>query len=161
SANTAALMAQMGFESLAIGTLDASGSELDTAFNASGTPAGTNYLTGISASINDSTSQLISGEDKTYLAGSKNVGGLNQVFVTRLKADGTLDTAWGTGGTVVVRPGTAVSSEVAKIRVDANGKILILGNLKSTANAKIDSFLMQLNANGTLDTSFGADDPSN
>ena len=80
------------------------------------------------------------------------VGGLffsinntTRYFVTRLNADGTLDTTFNTG--------SGPSGPVYAAIVQPNGKILIAGEFTSV-NGVTRNFLARLNANGSLDTSF-------
>ncbi|ULA64539.1 MAG: hypothetical protein LZF86_140065 [Nitrospira sp.] len=71
--------------------------------------------------------------------------------LARYHSDGTLDSSFGTGGTVVtsLTSGNDVGNMVA---VQADGKILVAGTAGSNAA------LMRYNANGTLDTTFGGGD---
>jgi len=76
--------------------------------------------------------------------------GRQQFIVARFNPDGTRDTAFGTNG--LVQPsdfgGTNASAESVALQPD--GKIIVGG----TANGK--GTVVRLNANGTLDTSFGS-----
>jgi uncharacterized delta-60 repeat protein len=71
----------------------------------------------------------------------------NQVRgITRLNADGTLDTSFNTGG-------SGTSSSVYDIVVLSNGKILIAGTFVSYDGMPVNG-LARLNSDGTLDTTF-------
>ncbi|MCC6140143.1 MAG: DUF4347 domain-containing protein [Nitrospira sp.] len=71
--------------------------------------------------------------------------------LARYHSNGTLDSSFGTGGTVVtsLTSGNDVGNMVA---VQADGKILVAGT------AGPDAALVRYNANGTLDTTFGGGD---
>jgi uncharacterized delta-60 repeat protein len=81
----------------------------------------------------------------------------HQIFaVTRLTADGQVDTSFGTGGkvqTAISEVSYLNSDEINAIAVDANGKILVAG---STGQYIINDFAVaRYNADGSLDSSFG------
>jgi uncharacterized delta-60 repeat protein len=80
------------------------------------------------------------------------VGGMDdqyQAVVARFELDGQMDPTFGTSGVAVISPPTtSVSDEVRAIAVQADGKILVIWSL--------DIFrVTRLNADGTLDSSFG------
>ncbi|KAF0165884.1 MAG: Ig family protein [Rhodocyclaceae bacterium] len=80
--------------------------------------------------------------------------GLNADFaVTRYNADGTLDTGFGSGGTVLSPVG--ISDDYGRsIAVQADGKIVLAGS--TFDGVKYDFALTRYNANGTLDAGFGS-----
>lgn len=107
----------------------------------------------------------------TYNVGYQVVSDTNRaVLVTKSKADGSLDTAFGTDGravidlvktfheTVTTNPG---AKEVARgVTVDKLGRILVVGEVEgdqsSAATASdTDVFVARVHPNGNLDTSYG------
>lgn len=86
---------------------------------------------------------------------------LNTFAVTRYLPNGTLDTTFSQDGKVTIDFGAqfldAVASDVA---VQSNGRIVVVGHvsqLNGISQTSIDNHIAiaRLNANGTLDTSFG------
>jgi uncharacterized delta-60 repeat protein len=75
-------------------------------------------------------------------------------FIIRLDASGNLDNTFSGDGKVVIMRATG-ANDVKKILLTANGKIVLAGN--TTENSKHDYLVMQLNADGSFDTSFDGD----
>ena len=75
--------------------------------------------------------------------------GNNEGLVARYKADGTLDTAFGTGGHVVVFPG-AWSFRVTSVYVQSDGRLLVAGHGSMASVAKV----VRLHTDGSVDRSF-------
>ena len=78
-------------------------------------------------------------------------GGGADFAVARYNEDGTLDQNFGEGGKIRVNFGGVDSARDLVIQED--GKILVVG----AANNQQDFGLLRLNANGSVDTSFGSD----
>lgn len=91
--------------------------------------------------------QTVNGEERFVVAGGDKCGTANCVRVERYKTDGTLDTAFGTGG-VTLMPAAAWTANVIAIQ-PADQKILLAGSMSGP------SPVARLNADGTPDTSFG------
>lgn len=109
----------------------------------------------------------------TYNVGFQVVSDANRaVLITKSKADGSLDTSFGTaGGRVTIdlvktfhaslNPATAGAKEHAKaVAVDKLGRILVLGEIEGDQSdaataSDTDLFVARLHPNGALDTSFG------
>lgn len=100
--------------------------------------------TGVVGSVSAITLQpdgkiLIGGQISSY-------DGVARSGIARLHPDGTLDTSF--------NPGTGVGNAIVSlIAVDPNGKILVGGNFPSF-NGAATPFLVRLNANGSVDSSF-------
>lgn len=109
----------------------------------------------------------------TYNVGYQVVSDTNRaVLVTKSKADGSLDTSFGTDGRAVIdlvkafheavttNPG---AKEVARgVTVDKLGRILVVGEIEgdqSSAASAVDTdvFVARLHPNGNLDASYGTD----
>jgi uncharacterized delta-60 repeat protein len=65
--------------------------------------------------------------------------------IARLNADGSLDTSF--------NPGTGTNNTVAKVQLQSDNKILIVG-LFTSYNGTSRNFIARLNTNGSLDSSF-------
>jgi uncharacterized delta-60 repeat protein len=74
--------------------------------------------------------------------------------LVRYNANGTLDTTFATGG-ILLLDAAAQYGQVSDMRVLANGKILLAGSIQTNSTTYSDFGLVQLNADGTYDTSFG------
>jgi uncharacterized delta-60 repeat protein len=73
---------------------------------------------------------------------------LSDFNVGRVNTDGTLDTGFGANGIVQLPPG-----RYSKVKIQPDGKILIAGNDQTSSTCEI--LLVRLNADGSLDQSFG------
>ncbi len=103
------------------------------------------------------TAVLSSGQ--ILLAGSTGTianDGQGQFFLERLNADGTIDTNFGTNGSVVTSIGNF--SFATSLLVQSDGKIVLGGaTVDSLPNISSASFaLARYNSNGLLDTTFGS-----
>jgi uncharacterized delta-60 repeat protein len=88
-----------------------------------------------------------------------------QAMLARFNSNGTLDTTFGNGGMLLFSPpldpsqsaagqieaGAAVNSLV----LEADGSVVVVGYVNSSANNVGDGFVAHFNANGILDSSFG------
>src|SRR5690348_16489289 len=106
-------------------------------------------------------------DGKIIWVGSQNTPGFPafgtfSFAVARFNANGTLDTSFGTGGQASVEffaPPMQGAQEFARaVLVQPDGKILVAGSARQgqIRFAPIQGALARFNANGTLDTSFGA-----
>lgn len=76
-------------------------------------------------------------------------------YILRLAADGSLDTRFNSGGTGIGGDGTSNNTYVDVLAVQADGRILLGGVFTSyNGNIAIPNYLLRLNADGSLDTSF-------
>ena len=76
--------------------------------------------------------------------------------LTRYDNDGTVDAAFGTAGVVVLKdqlPVTPLLTSWSSPQVQPDGKILIIA--QESGDFASSGFLLRLNADGTLDTTFG------
>ncbi len=75
--------------------------------------------------------------------------------IVRYNPDGSPDSSFGAGGIVTTRVGTVASIGEA-VNIQANGKIIVAGSSYSGSAAERNDFgALRLNADGTLDFSFG------
>ncbi len=97
-------------------------------------------------------------DGKIVLAGTVDTTGTgNYNFsVVRYNPDGSLDTSFGTGGIVTIVPTTWFYNEIWSVAIEADGKILLGGNVDHTNLGYMSFAVTRLNSNGSLDTSFGS-----
>jgi uncharacterized delta-60 repeat protein len=82
--------------------------------------------------------------------------GVGEIAVYRLNSDGTLDTTFGTGGSMVFQfeqGTTALSSSATALAVESNGDVVVGGY--GFDGAAIQPALARLLPDGTLDSTFG------
>ena len=96
---------------------------------------------------------LLNKEGKIVLFGSSTLGNL---IVTQLNTNGSLDTLFGTNGTTQVDFG-GTESTFSDFAIDSQGRIVIVGNTTVGGPMPLFFAMARLNANGSLDTSFGTD----
>ena len=106
-----------------------------------------------------------SGADKAYAValqtdGKIIVGGMTTSAATgkdfaclRYNSDGSLDSTFGTGGIVTNDVQTGSDDVVYSIAIQSDGKIILAGYSDDGSNK--NAALIRLNANGTLDNTFG------
>ncbi|MBI2960352.1 MAG: hypothetical protein HYY28_08565, partial [Betaproteobacteria bacterium] len=103
---------------------------------------GNNYAYGVA----------IQSDGKIVVTGSARDGTNNKFSVARYNADGTLDSGFGNGGTVMTAFGTSYDEPYA-MALQADGKIVVAGYTRGTT---WDFALARYEADGKLDTGFGA-----
>ena len=81
--------------------------------------------------------------------------GFKNMYLTKYKKDGTLDTSFGVAG-IVIYTGSTGDSEGSSIALDGNGNIYISGYQYIDPINKKDATIWKYNSSGVLDTSFGA-----
>lgn len=94
----------------------------------------------------------------TILPGGKMVlaGGIyNDFAAAQLNENGTLDPAFGNGGTAVVAVSTGNWDSATAVARQADGKLVLGGWVYSGNSSSADFAALRLNANGSLDNGFG------
>ena len=104
----------------------------------------TNNATNFGQAVNTVALQT---DGKIIVAGSVN----NNFGLVRYNANGSLDTSFGAGGIVSISPEDTSVDVLLGIAIQSDGKILAAGPV----NAGNDFFVIRLNPNGALDTTFG------
>lgn len=123
---------------------------LDTSFGGDGQVT-TSFTGGVNA-----RSVMIQPDGKIVVAGylSFTTGDLRDIMLARYETDGTLDPAFGTGGTAIIDL-TPNATEVAFDAVMlSGGKIIIVGQ-KNDAVGFADFLVARFNSDASVDTSFG------
>jgi uncharacterized delta-60 repeat protein len=146
---------------MAVVRLNADGS-LDTSLAGSGEAFVPRFSTGPNFYEEDSVSGVaIDTSGHIVLAGSASgYGGGARFAVARLNADGSLDSSFGSGGQTTV--GYSTSSYeydfAAGVVLDTSGHIVVAGTSLDYANYSAGQHVAvtRLNANGSLDGSFGS-----
>jgi uncharacterized delta-60 repeat protein len=122
---------------------------LDTSFGATGTVAISGFF--------DIHDLAVQPDGKIVVAGVAIVSSRRRMAVARFNADGSIDAGFGSAGRTVTHPADmpeAASSPAKRVLVATDGKLLLaIAHGEGLA-------AVRLNADGTLDTSFGGGDGS-
>jgi len=128
---------------------------LDTTFG------GTGMVTTLIQNGGASVATAVQSDLKVVVAGeSHSTDNVNHFTIARYNTDGSLDSTFGEGGTVVVPLGTSPEGDAAQALAiqPTDGKIVVAGTAhfytKKTGWYS-DWAVVRLNTNGTLDTTFG------
>jgi uncharacterized delta-60 repeat protein len=117
---------------------------------------GTNGIvtTDIGTGSNDAALRMqIQSNEKILLAGSSDTSGNSDFVLARYTANGILDTSFGSNGVVLSDVNAGTEDTVNDLHIQADGKILVAG--ASNTNLGGDFAILQYNADGSLDSSFG------
>jgi uncharacterized delta-60 repeat protein len=94
----------------------------------------------------------IQPDGRIVVAGYTNLLGTNDVFVLRFLSNGALDSSFdGDGRVILSNPGNDRAQAVA---LQPDGKIIVAGTTDASGNN--DFLIVRLNANGSLDGTFGS-----
>ncbi len=97
----------------------------------------------------------IQSDGKIVTAGfSTSPSGITVIAVARLLSNGNLDPAFGTGGRVVFNEGNTYSTAYA-VKIQPDGKILVVGKFSNSSSQFTSLYVIRLNTDGSLDTTFG------
>src|SRR5207245_811854 len=134
-----------------VDTTFASGGEVVTAWGKSGNASADAY--GMALYPNLGTAN----DGKIVLAGDADTGKTGKQFaLARYNPNGSLDTSFGSGGTVTTVIGSYQSGGDA-VAIQSDGRIVVVGEEAEGANFNPYYLtLARYNANGTLDTTFGS-----
>jgi len=117
---------------------------------------GGKVTTAIGSSNDCALSVAIQADGKIVVAGFSLNGSYYDLAVVRYNSDGTLDTAFGTGGIVVLHGESGYLGN--SVAIQADGKIVVAGIKKfPDANLSGNFLVVRYNSNGTLDSDFGTD----
>ena len=108
----------------------------------------------VSPGLNFASAVVIQPDGKIVVVGSFVNGTYNDSLLVRFNPNGSLDNTFGSGGKVV-----AVFSDrheqIRAVALQPDGKIVVAGEVESTATSSVDFLVARFTANGALDTSFG------
>ncbi len=139
----------VGYPDFALARYNSNGT-LDTSFGSKG-----KVITAISQDTDIIEAMAIQADGKIVVVGwtqKTGTAGTGNFVVARYNANGSLDTAFGTGGKVVTD--FAGSQDHAEgVAIQADGKIVVVG--KAAVNNQNNFGIVRYNANGSLDLSFG------
>jgi uncharacterized delta-60 repeat protein len=123
---------------------------LDTTFDADG------IATAAIGHLADAYALGIQADGKLVVAGRSTPthGGYFDIAVARFNADGTLDTAFGTGGATTTSFST-FDDEARALVIQGNGKIVVAASAIGDPSA--DFVMARFDTNGTLDATFDGD----
>ncbi|GGJ38570.1 delta-60 repeat domain-containing protein [Deinococcus roseus] len=132
-------------------------------YNTDGTPDSTfgtagKTVTSVVAGNDRASGLVIQSDGKIVVSGTAVNNTTDEDFVAvRYNANGTLDSTFGNAGTTTVSfgAGTGVDQSNA-LALQNDGKLLLVGRTK-TGVGSYDLALARLNANGTLDNTYGKD----
>lgn len=135
---------------LSVSKLYAQDGQLDLSFNSTGKVISNfgAYNASLSAVQTTSASKIIVAGS---LASSSSFSSYD-FFVAQFNSDGSPDLSFGTNGKTTI-DFSANYDAVSSMCIQADGKILVTG--RSTSNVYYDVAVARLNANGSLDASFG------
>jgi len=126
---------------------------LDTSFNGTG-----KVVTSVGSGYDFCGAVTVQGDGKILLAGSSAMGSQYDFSLVRYSAAGSLDATFGTAGKAVISFGSEDDGPHA-VSVLSSGKILVFGASEQSWGdfgfIQPDFAIARLNANGSLDTSFG------
>jgi uncharacterized delta-60 repeat protein len=106
-------------------------------------------------SDDEAVALAIQGDGKIVVAGISDAAGGGDFALARYNTDGSLDGAFGTGGTVLTDLRGALASDLAlALATQSDGKIVAAG--VSDAAGGDDFALVRYNTDGSLDGAFGA-----
>lgn len=126
-----------------------SGAALDESFGTGGI-----VRTGEEGEGHGAVGETVIQPDGKILAVATNTFGFDQFTISRYHRDGTPDTEFGDSGRVLVEFGGSVSAAAA-VALQADGRIVVAGSNSFLSNH--DFAVARLNADGSLDSSFGGD----
>jgi uncharacterized delta-60 repeat protein len=137
----------------AVARLHTDGS-LDTSFGSGG-------LATVNIGTEETADLALDSAGHIVIAGTSLNGATGYDFaVARLNADGSLDTSFGSSGKTVFSFGTGFTSDRARgVAIDSGGHIVVAGYTDAyyfSLNRGTDFAVARLNADGSLDTSFGS-----
>src|SRR5262249_3642757 len=146
-----------GESSITVARLNGIDGSIDNSFGAQGHNIINFHSTG---KFKDAANAVaIDGQGRIVVAGVSDRGGGDLDFgVVRLKANGGVDSTFGSGGLTTVafnHGGTLADADVANaVAIDKQGRILVAGSSQFTSTDH-DFAVARLDANGKLDPFFG------
>lgn len=119
----------------------------DTSFSGDG-----KVTTAVGTGTDSAQAVAVQPDGKVVVAGYAQIGGVEDFAIVRYLADGTLDSAFGTGGVVTTAVGT-FRDYGRCVALQSDGKILVAGEVSN--GGAYDFGVVRYLANGALDPAFG------
>lgn len=141
---------------LAIARFDAATGNLDPAFNAAGPTPGLKTLDFPGDVTSEAARALAKQGSRLVVAGDLSTPHESNTLLARFKADGTVDSAFGDGGTVARDFGHGDNDSAFGVATTTSGKIVIAGTWVGASKYRM--YVARFKANGKLDKSFGGGD---
>ena len=102
---------------------------------------------------------LPDGKIVTVSSVSGQISGSLDFAISRFNADGSPDTAFGAGGSVVTPIGPIGAGDIPfSVVVQTDGRLIVAGVSSTGTSSGLDFALVRYNTDGSLDTSFGGGD---
>lgn len=139
-----------GTRDLGVVRLNADGT-LDTGFGVGG-----KVLLASAGTWETGEAMAVQSDGRILLAGTQRNGSSYDLCVTRLNADGTLDTTFGSAGFRVVDVGAGTGDSGGGVAVQADGRILVAGSTYDSVAKVYAISVVRLDVDGNLDPTFGA-----
>lgn len=98
------------------------------------------------------TAMEVAPDDRIFMVGYRYQGGTEDIAVVCLNANGTPDPAFGNNGSVFIDASLGGEERATAVTIQPDGKIMMCGLLYDGTERSI---LVRLNADGTLDDTFG------
>lgn len=98
---------------------------------------------------------VVQPDSKIIALGSTKTGTYKHVALVRYNPDGSTDDSFGKSGQAVIIPTELYGNFAMDAEVLSDGKIVVCGYVLDSKTYVSQILLMRLNANGSLDTSFG------
>jgi uncharacterized delta-60 repeat protein len=149
-ANAKSRIRNLHATSVAVARYNADGS-LDRTFNATGVVS----VRAPDQSFGNALAIQADGKIVVVGAVSSLVTGGVEFYVERINTDGTPDTAFGTGGALTTRI-AGLDAEARAVAVQPDGKLVVAGTAYGSGSVHDQFGLARYNADGSLDSSFGA-----
>lgn len=101
---------------------------------------------------------VLQPDGKVLTCGTRQIGSTADFFVARFDADGQLDPSFSFDGKVTIDfSGDSGTDRATGLALQSDGKIVVAGTTNADRGPDHDNFAVaRLNADGTLDTTFGA-----
>lgn len=139
----------MGSSDVAVVRYNANGS-LDTSFSSDGGVV----IDVKDASLDIGAAVIVQKDGKILIGGTTTSAGNSDLLLIRLNKDGTPDTFFGKGGTVV--KSAFLQDEGSALAIQPDGKILLAGTEGSGSGVSCDFTVVRFNTNGSPDLEFGS-----
>jgi len=99
----------------------------------------------------------VQADGKILVAGTTDIFSYytSNIAVVRYNSDGTLDTGFGSGGTVITDFGSNLGEQGFDVVSQVDGRILVAGYTIDPVNSDKEFALVRYNSDGTLDAGFG------